>query len=356
MDRENAKAVEYIMRCSNAPERSYVYSGETEESYDQQFDYYPEAVQLKRIAAGDMGSISDTYILYMLTLLGNSSAETVINLLMAYAQAHKELYIIRDICATGAGQRSEPMIVARMKFLASSGFIFKKSYDVDRPSGKFDRIVLYGTNKDSQTYMNKKLRKRVVIRPWHFATPIDESIAEAAAGYVASIVALKSGCKLEALKEDAVKTPELGTLIPNPCLFLDVPDTSEKYQMMFVPAFLSQSEAYQTDNDFERYLKYKVDIIRNYLYAYNKGGTVPVKRPAYCVVVCESKQDMENMKMVIQQTRSLIKTGNLPNIYFTSEGAVRVVANLKDAFLKLDCTEEGELYFVKETPPFIKSR
>jgi len=351
--KENGKEIEYVLHCSNAPERNYIYSGEVKESYTQQYDYYPEAVQLKRVAAGDMGNISDAYILYILSLSSHASAETVINFLTAYVQAHKELHIIHDIYSSS--QQSEPMMLSRMKFMANSGFLFRKSYDVDRPDGKYDRIVLYGTNKETQTYMNMKLRKRVVIRTWNFATPIDTAIAEAATSYVASVVALKSGCRLEALKEDAIKTAEMGTIIPSsPCLFLD--STDEKYQVMFCPAFLNQDTSYQTDNDFERTLKYKVDLIRNYLYAYNRGGNAPVKRPAYCTVVCESKKDMENMKLVIQQTRSLIKTGNLPNVYFTSEGAIRTITNIKDAFLRLDCTEEGELYFKKEIPPFIKSR
>ncbi len=340
-----SKDVELIMKSSDTLERRYLYLAESEESYESKYNYFQESIKAKRYSLGEYGTVSDCFILYMITLMGNSSREAIENMLRAYSNNYKTLSIAKNLVYSSGN--TENMIESRIKVLLKNGIIFAHYYDVPQPDGSFAKVALYGIERDSQTFMNKRLGKQTVIRPWSYTVPFNEAIADAAAGYVASEVAVNSGCKLKSIKEDAFKTQEIGVQMLPPTLFLDG-NSGEKYQVLFYPAFLNHVPTYQTESDFERWIKHKLDCIRNFLYIYANA-----QRKPYCVVVCESSMDLEKMRKVIQQITPLAKY--LDSIYFTSEGAVRMISKIQNSFLRLEKMDDGELVYVKTTPPFIKS-
>lgn len=341
-----SKEVDLIKKCSDSAERCFIYSAEADESYSLKYNYFPDSVKMHRFQSGEYGTVSDTYILYMLTLLGNVSVETIENMLEAYSRNYKNLLIAQKLITSSSSKQSH--VESRIKVLLKNGFVFSQNFDIGRPDGMFDKIVLYGVGRDTQTFMNRKLGKNVVMRPWEMAIPLNDAISEAASAFVASIVALKGGCRLKSIKEDAFKSKEMGTVLLPPTLFLDGTSELEKYQVLFYPAFLNHVSFYQTDGDFERTIKYKMDCVRNYIYMYRN-----VSRKPFCIFVCESGNDMEKVRKVLQQLRQMQES--LPFIYFTSEGAVRYISNLRDAFLQIRPTGDGELVYVKATPPFIKA-
>lgn len=351
METDNQKQVEYLLRCSNAPERAFVYSREAEESQTQKYNYFKEDMKIKWLISGEYGMISDAYILYMISLLQHADVETITEMLEAYARTYKELSLAQNMLLSS--RQAVPAIEMRVKQLVKMGMANRRSYDVKRPDGTSFTVSLYCTDRDTQTFVNRKLHKQMVMHPWLMAQPLNDAIAHAAAGYAASKVAFKGGCMLRSIKEDAMKTTEMGVVIMPPWLFLDRGD--EKYQVVFYPVFLTRVGTYQTDGDFERAIRYKVQSIKNYLYLYasQKRETA---RKAYCVLVCESRQDMENMRKVILQTQVLIGCGNLSRIYFTSEGAIRTLSEIQDAFLGLEMQEDGDVHFISEIPPFLKGR
>ena len=351
MERNNLTG--YLMSCADAPDRRFVYSRESEEQERKHYNYFTEEIKLKNLVANRFGQISDTFILYVIGLMEWATSDTIAAMLRAYSSNYKELNIASTYAsAPGKEQQAaNEAVKQRLKVLVSGGFAFRRQYDVLRSDGTTHTVTLYGTDRDSQMYVAHKFNKgKMVMRPWTFAHPLNEAIATAAAAFVASVIADRGGGRLTTIKEDALKTKEMGVMILPPWIYLD--HDEEKYQVIFVPGFFNQNSAYQTDLDFENAIKYKVQCIKNFMYMCasikNQGS-----RKAYVVAVCESSMDMENFKKIIWQTKVLAGYGNIDRIYFTSEGAVRSVADLRDAFLKLEEMEDGELTFTYERPPFV---
>lgn len=343
MDAEQIRQAELVLHAADAKERIFVYSQDAEESREMKFNYFDEGIQLRRFAQDEYGTISDTYILYMISMMEYATPEAVREMLYAYARSNKLLSIAKNIAA--ASKSTEGSIEPRIQVLLKEGNLFRISYKV----GGQDSVSIYGSTKATQTFVNVKLDKKIPVRSWTAAAPLCRSISGAAVSYIAAVVANRGGCLLNALMEKAVKTKELGVLQLPPRLLLS--DGHKKYQVLFYPAFLTQVESYQTDLDFEEMLKNKIQELKNYFYDCHKREE---QADSYCVLVCEDRKDMENMKMVILQTRVLIDFGNLPKIFLTSEGAVRSINGLENAFLRMEQTPEGELVFVGDTPPFVK--
>lgn len=347
MDAEQIKQAELVLHASNIPGRIFVYTQDTEESREMKFNYFDEAIQLRRFAQDEYGTISDAYILYMISMLEYATADAVREMLYAYARSNKLLSIAKTIITASKG--TEGSIEPRIQVLLKEGSIFRISYKAAGRDGNANSVSIYGTTKATQTFVNVKLEKRIPVRSWTAAAPLSRSISGAAVAFVAAAVANRCGCLLDALMEKAVKTKELGTIQLPPRLLLS--DGTKKYQVLFYPAFLEPVTSYQTDLDFEEVLKNKVQELKNYFYDCRKKEE---QVDSYCIIVCEDRRDMENIKMVILQTRVLIDFGNLPKIFLTSEGAVRSLGSLDNVFLRMEQTPEEELVFVRDTPPFIK--
>lgn len=347
MDAEQIRQAEMVLHASDVPGRIFVYSQDAEESREMKFNYFDEAIQLKRFAQDEYGTISDTYILYMISMMEYATPDAIREMLYAYARSNKLLSIAKNIAA--ASKSTEGSIEPRIQVLLREGSIFRVSYKVEGRGGNLNSVSIYGTTKATQTFVNVKLDKKIPVRSWMAAAPLCRSISGAAVSFVAAAVANRCGCLLDALVEKALKTRELGVLQLPPRLLLS--DGQKKYQVLFYPAFLEQISSYQTDLDFEEMLKNKVQELKNYFYDCRRREE---QVDSYCVIVCGDRRDMENMRTVILKTRVLIDFGNLPRIYLTSEGAVRSTGSLDGAFLRMEQTQEEELVFVGDTPPFVK--
>lgn len=346
MDAEQIRQAELVLLASDMPGRIFIYTQDAEESREMKYNYFDEAIQLKRFAQDEYGTISDAYILYMISMLEYATPDAVREMLYAYARSNKLLSIAKTI--TTASKGTEGSIEPRIQVLLREGSIFRISYKVESKGGS-NSVSIYGTTKATQTFVNVKLEKKIPVRSWTAAAPLSRSISGAAVSFVAAAVAGRCGCLLDGLMEKAVKTKELGTIQLPPRLLLS--DGGKKYQVLFYPAFLGQVTSYQTDLDFEDVLQNKVQELKNYFY---DGRRKEEQVDSYCVLVCENRRDMENMKMVILQTHVLIDFGNLPRIFLTSEGAVRSIGSLDSVFLRMEQTPQEDLVFVKDTPPFVK--
>ena len=347
MNADQIKQAELILHASNVPGRIFTYSQDAEESREMKFNYFDESIQLRRFAQDEYGTISDAYILYMISMLEYATPDAIREMLYAYARSNKLLSIAKTVSTASKG--TEGSIEPRIQVLLKEGSIFRISYKVESKGGNLNSVSIYGATKATQTFVNVKLDKKIPIRSWTAAAPLSRSISGAAVSFVAAAVASRCGCLLDALMEKAVKTKELGAIQLPPRLLFN--DGEKKYQVLFYPAFLGQVTSYQTDLDFEEMLKNKVQELKNYFYDCRRKEE---QMDSYCVIVCEDRRDMENMRMVILQTRVLVDFGNLPKIFLTSEGAIRNIGSLDSAFLRMEQTQEEDLVFVKDTPPFVK--
>ena len=344
---EDMKSVQFLLHCANSPERKFVYSQDAEETDSKKVNYLAPAQKFKAHSQGDFGTISDAYILYMIGLMEYVDEETIIRLVQAYAKSNRHLAI-----AAQKGVTAEAGIAYRLHALCSQyAMCFHRSYKVER-NNTMETITLWGCDPSSTTFVASKMSKKIAGRDGTIYANVNTMIGKAAAAFVAGQVADKSGCGFKSILESAFKSTELGKRLLPPIFFMSDEVHDREYEIMFYPAFLNFVKSYQTDSDYKLFLKEKCAEIKNFLYQVNRSKS---KQEGYVVVVCESQTDMEIFKNLCEQVSITVDCGNIDHIYLTSEGAIRVVPRIKDAFLRMVKNAEGAIMFRKEIPPFIIS-
>lgn len=335
------KARQYILYCSDSPERRFVFSKDADDSATKKANYLTPAQKFKANALGNFGTISDAYILYMIALMEFSTEETITKLLQAYARDNKALEIISD--RQGIGYRIH-------KLCGEFAMCFMRQYSI--PSDRIkDTITLWGCDTSTISFINRRMSKTVAGRDGTIYDNTNSMISKASASFVAATVAMDSGCRFKGLLETGMRTAELGNRLLPPILFLEGAREVD-YEVMFYPAYLNMVTGFQTKADYKNMLKRKCDEIKNFLYTMSRNP----RKEGYVVVVCESREDIESFARLCEQLHYCIDCGNIERIYLTSEGAVRVISNLENVFLKMEKNQEGAVTLIQETPPFIQKR
>jgi len=373
------KYAENIKHCSNSAERQFVMSPAAMGDCKLAIKFATPERKAKMMGELEIGSISDAFILWALAIFEFATSETIEMFLLALKNANKELYIPEGY--TTVSRASKSPLTLRLEELYRKAIIFRKIYPSSDPSKvnmnyapKDDitisldaqqeedprNIIIYGPMPESTSLMNRRIEKRMSIRPSIYATSPRLSFAKAACAYVAANVASRITARLTGVREEAFKTVELGTVELPPVLKFDegpVKNPTEKYNVCFYPAFLGQISAYQTEMDNQAQMKAKCDEITNFLYTMIKAeGNKTNARKTYVVVVCESSDDIDTLRALCQSYSRVINYGNIERIYITSEGALRMIPDITKSFLKMRKDEEGYVETFLETPPFVKSK
>ena len=336
------KARQYILYCSNSPERRFVYTQDAEEGATKKANYLTPAQKFKANALGNFGTVSDAYILYMIALMEFSTEETIIKLLQAYSRDNKNLEIISN--DQGIGYRIH-------KLCGEFAMCFMRQYSLQSDRGR-DTITLWGCDTSTTSFINRRMSKTVAGRDGTIYDNTNSMISKASASFVAATIAMDSGCRFKGILETSMRTSELGNRLLPPILFLESAADETEYEVMFYPAYLNMVSSFQTKADYKNMLKRKCDEIKNFLYTMSRNP----RKEGYVVVVCESQADIESFARLCEQLHYCVDCGNIERIYLTSEGAVRIIPNLENAFLKMEKNQEGEITLIEETPPFIQKR
>ena len=159
MNAEQIKQAELILHASNVPGRIFTYSQDAEESREMKFNYFDESIQLRRFAQDEYGTISDAYILYMISMLEYATPDAIREMLYAYARSNKLLSIAKTISTASKG--TEGSIEPRIQVLLKEGSIFRVSYKVESKGGNLSSVSIYGATKATQTFVNVKLDKKM---------------------------------------------------------------------------------------------------------------------------------------------------------------------------------------------------
>lgn len=335
------KKVAWVLAASNAAGRNFVYSPEAEDSVEMTYNYFDDAILNKWYAQGEYGTVSDAVILYVVMVTGAASPPVVSKLIELYGNANKLLSLTRSTDVVDA-------VESRIRALTKVGMLYRHAYKVEDGSGSRRTVTLYGCPKAAQTFANVKLAKKVPVHTFEIASPLNSLISEGAAAYALARTVEASGCRLLAFAEKSLRSSELGSFFLSPRVTLETPG-GERREVLFYPAFLNQVPRYQTETDFEEFLKGKVTELKNYFYSAKKREET---ERTYCVIVCEDAGDLNRALVLIRQTHVLTDFGNLPYVYLTSEGALRAAKDAGDAFLQLEPMPDGNLAFVQRVPAF----
>lgn len=308
-----AQRLDIFKAFSISDKRQFLNGGNARETYEVSYKYWDSALKLSKVAAGEVAGTSDCFILYIVTCMGFCSAETISDILAAYSSNYKELAIARD------SLDKQTLRQFALKRLHAYGFLYKTSYRLDFGRSK-TCVTLYSSEREGQIFMGKSLKKTVPVRAWMQASPVTEQIAVAAAAYICGKVSRECGSRLVGLAEEPIKTKELGTAFLPPTAILE--RDGIRYKCMFIPAYIKKDAAIQTTEDFEGWCVRKVSLIKNYIYLETEQNRDPKNVPLV-FVACEDYKDVEAMVNVISQTRVLHQYGDMPYIFFTTEGAFR---------------------------------
>lgn len=291
-------------------------------------------------AVDNVGTNTDAFILYAVSMLKICDKEAIINFLSILKKRNKDFAIPWLDTADAAD-----FIKRRLKALTDKGFLFKHAfvvpyYDSKKSIESENTVYLYSITKSSQSFMNQKLVKSVPWCDWVQVKPLIELIGIAAASYV--------GCKLAnnptfvEYKKAVFKGKTTGTnFIPNEVKYLK--DDEEIY-VGCVPGFIYRDETIQSEEDATDVAVKKVTTALEYInYRAYSGKTARI------VYVAESYEDLEKLANLIIKTEVLLPY--LDSVYFTGEGLVRHSKELGTAFLKLASKEN--ISFVPARPDFI---
>lgn len=313
----------------------FVYNEEIEMTYARYFNYTDPDTKLLSLAKDEAGIISDCYILYAIAHLGVCDKNTISMFLEALQKIEPSLNIISGKNEYGIGER--------LRLLEKRGYIFKLKYNVDNHGidvpDSTDMVSFFTTTESGYELVKQRLQKRLTINKLIQAKPINELIGWAAAAMVGAYIACHS--RFEDYLERVLRTKQLGSVYL-PCE-LKVNAYGEKYYIALVSAFLYRNKHSQTENDFNEYCAYKLNVMKNYLACRTQKGQA--------VVVCAVADNADLNKMVGLIYQTDILGPYLEQIYFTGEGIIKSFENPIDCFLQMRLTDTEEGYEIMSAKP-----
>lgn len=323
----------------NSNSRHYRFEEGVIDSWGKEYHRLEHDIKLLRFAEDQMGAYSDCFILYAIACLGVADQESIRMFLKA----------LRDNCAgvTIMDVDNPDYVRERLRALVSLGFIFKFHYSLEVLNGDNEAIpnavTLFTIDPGGQTFMNKVLEKRTVVHEWLQAKPIFELVGWAACSYVAGRV-INEGKFIEA-RQGVFATKIVGTVFI-PGLFKMIIDGQEAY-VGFINAFLHRGKGMETVSEYMKRCEYMVTVINQYFFNRDKKRVV-----ARMVVVVENNPDLVEIADWINKDGSL--ENDYDRLYFTGEGAMRYVRDIRKSFLQMKKTVTNEGYsFVTVVPDFL---
>ena len=331
-----------IRKQLNSDSRHFKWDDDVKNSWEKNYNRLERDVKLLRFAEDTMGAISDCFLLYAVACLGVADTDSVRMFLRAMRDNSAGVTIM-DI-------DNLDYVRERMKALVHLGFLFRFNYTVyaHDTKGKLNEngIKLFTIEPEGQNFMNQKLAKRTVVQDWYQAKPQYEIIGWAASSYVQGRIA-NSGRYIEA-KQGLFATKAIGQVFIPGILRMGVGKGDDVADIGFLSAFLYKGEGIMTENDYKRRCAYLVNVIKQFFY--NRDSK---KHIARMVIVVENNADLVEMATWIEKVGNL--TEDYDRIYFTGEGAMRYVADIRGAFLQMRKTDTKtkDIPFVPVVPDFL---
>lgn len=336
-----------MYKCSNSKECKFVYSEEIRTTMETKAFFATPEKKSNLFANGEMGVISDGYILWVLNCLHYATGDSVDRILTAYKKTYSNLFI-----ATGSTVRSEhatTSIESRLQNLAGKfAMCFYKQYT---PIGKNRHVNIYGTMPDTVSFANNILSKSAPIVPSLVAKNANDTLAAAAASYVASVVCEKTSMNLVQIRDTMMRTDDMGNFHLPPTLRFD--NSENNYTVSFFPIYFNMVPAYQTEHDIKNVIQRQCNLIINTLYTLRKRENKGANQDTFVVAVCENEKDINTFANVCQSYRKMTDFGNIEHIYITTEGSIRTNVSIKNAFIRMERDNEGKIHLLPGVPPFI---
>lgn len=318
---ERNKRIVMAYELLDAKDRRFVYMPEIESVYDTHFYNFDEDTKLLKLANGYMGTISDCYILYACAHLGYATVETIMLFLKALKNQAPDLLVpdVNDV----EGYHE------RIRFLFRSGLLYRKLIHYAAIDSDREDVTFYSITSFSYNLLRQHLQKALCTNNLISQKPLQESLGWLCAGYVGVKIACKSHFK--EYSDRILRTKQIGGVFM-PCEFVCEAD-HVRYYLSIIPSYLYYDKRYMTETDFNEIKAGKLNFIKNYLSCRTKKGQ------AICVVACQDKSDMLEIMELLQQVDAM--HGFLESIYFTGEGSVRNLKEIRDAFVQMELTDNG---------------
>lgn len=319
--------------------RHYVINDDVLNSQTKRYNYLDQDTKLLRFAQGSMGTLSDTFILYAVAMLGISERVAIQNFLFSLSRKNSDLFI--------ADPEDSDGLKSRLKALVQSGFLFRVGYSYDVVNPMTNEVnkqenVMYTLDEGALRFVTQKLGIRLASNQWIAAKPLEEHIAWADSAHVISTMGRDESFK--EYRQGIFRCKELRITMMTAELVTSI-DDKDNYIACF-PAFIHQNKRRQTDKDFERANKDRIAVIRNYMFVRAKDDKEP-----YVVIACEDLADMERMATNIIEDGTLLDY--LGRIFFVGEGCYRAGHNIANCMFRLFSTEQGYNLLLADVP-FLK--
>lgn len=336
MDKEQIKRSLKIRGELNDGNRHFVMDRDIEQTKTNDYSFRQFALQLMIMAKEHLGTVSDAYIMFAISLMGVCDLRTITIFLSNLKHRYPELMIIDTSVIDN--------LRSRIKLLRDKGLIYSVGYSIPNWAGEtydhLNELRLYTPTRDTVNFVNKKLNKRISHNEMIQLMPSMDMVGWASATYVGASMASSKyfDCYLDRVFRNRV----LGSIyLP---MELRFERDNERYYVAVMKGYLLKDERIQTETDFKEHLAFTLNSIKQYIKYRTKKGTA-------CVVVSVmDNKDLVTMGNYIQSSRVLDDC--LPYIMFTGEGAINMERYLKNAFLQMQYKED-EIEFVPVSPIFI---
>lgn len=284
----------------------FIYNDEVKQSYEKIYHWFDSELKVKRISEGDMGIVSDAYIMLAVALLKVATREDIQSYLTVMHSKYKEL------CITSVDD--EDSLKKCLKRLIVSGLLFKHHYSYMTESGSLKHISLYTLSRGNATLMNAILEKNVKVMPYLQAKHLYSLIGLAASAHTAAETMRRSNC-FYSMEEGTYRSKFIGGFSVAQELVLKDND-GQITKIGFHPVFLGRDSSYQTEADYNDFKIYLQNIIRNYI-TLNMQST---SDNTYMILTVRDKKDLEEFIEVVQG--SPIMNPVLSHVYLTGYGLI----------------------------------
>lgn len=309
------------------------------------------------IMNGDVGTISDCFILYMIARLRCTDFLSLQRAMHYYSKLHPE-YTMGSLAFSDS---KADFLRARLRDLFKAGLICHVRYDnsglsptvSDTDVGYTGVSLLMMLTPSGLSLMNRRLKRHLPESGWgfFFAAPVYDLIGTASSAYIASCL-----MKYPTFKEfgpGIFSTKIVGTAYVDAELRFKAP--SGVVNVAIIPSYLHKEDRRILDDEsYKADRNRKLDIIRNYLYCKIKNSD-----DARVIICCETYDDLKEISSHVYRLSIFDSYRN--KIYFTGEGIAqslggdmhKALLSITDVVTKSGGTEKKGYTFINPDCGFL---
>ena len=321
MNKQEQQA-EVICEYMDSNKRIYRVTEEILSEYRTKYCYLDPDLQLARVLSGFVGTDSDAYILYAVSMLGIADSPSIAQVLMKFKALNSKLPIL--------DAKNRDQLRYRLKLLTDNGFLVLNKYSLIKDTSYGDGncstdVTFYSLCDSAVTFINQRFNKRLRVNRWFQAKPKQELIAVGSCAYTATHL-------MKTSEYQEICPGDFKNRLTNTTMFMPIEMRMKRgdmnYYIGLVPSFLVQTKVMGAE-ELQELIKNRLLLIRGYFEHRNTKGD-----PCYVIVCAENKQDFQ--RMAAAMVNSDLLDNYFTNIYFTGEGALRECA-LQEGGSVSDC-------------------